>query len=448
MGLDTIFSTTPSNQSQNKDYSDLDHSTLIVDKRLVLSHQDVMLPSTSTDELSSNTIDSSGFNISWNTNFSSHSSPMPTQMDLPAEGFVRQLIEIYLVNINSILPLFDPQAINQAVEEWYNRPSQRSRTVWAMINMIMANAQYCNFGQVGAGIDHVDFSIGSVTDCLSKAQSVLSDILMGDVELANLQVLLGLVIVFQNTPDIRPAVYLISTALRLCQLLGIHRSDSDFYSNATPREALQMRRVFWIAYILDRGIAMRIRQPPIQQDTDINIEMPARKPDEDTAGFVSTPELYNSGFNLFRAYVELSQIQGHVYDALFSLRSQQLTPSERAARCQTIRLSLKEWKLRMPKILGAEAVAQSQNCLPCIPKFLCTMYGIVVACLGQLCHVNSMDFQWIDQLRTYGRSITLGLGEPCLPPPQPQGWNALVNECREFMSLFVSIKDKSAAFIW
>ena len=115
--------------------------------------------------------------------------------------------------------------------------------------MVMAMAQYSSFGQVVSG--HADFSVGSVPDCLNKAQSALTELLMGDVELANVQVILGLITIFQGTSDIRPAVFFISTALRLCQGLGIHRRDSDFYRKTTPRQALQPKRVFWIAYILD-----------------------------------------------------------------------------------------------------------------------------------------------------------------------------------------------------
>jgi hypothetical protein len=384
--------------------------------------------------------------FSWDTGFSSHDSVTPTQMELPAEGRVRQLIGIFLADINSILPLFDPQQLTQTVDRWYNNPTQRSRTSWAVINVAMAIAQYSSFGQVTFG--HVDEGVGSVPDCLDKAQSVLTEILMGDVELGNLQVVLGLVILFQGTSDVRPAVFLISTALRLCQVLGIHRIDSDFYRNSTPREALQACRVFWIAYILDRDIAMRIRQAPIQQDTDISIELPPTKPDEDAAGFVSTPEMYQHGFNVFRAYVELSQIQGCVYNALFSVSSQQLSPGERAASCQAIRMLIKDWKGRIPATLSAEALSQTQNYLPCVTRFICVLYGMVVTCLGQLCQVNAMELGWVDQLRCYGRSITVGLGEPCLPPPQPQGWNALVDECREFMPLFTSVQDKGPAFTW
>lgn len=364
-------------------------------------------------------------------------------MDLPAEGLVRQLVDTYLMNMNSIFPLFDPQQLIQTVERWYQSPTQRSCTSWAVINVVMALAQYYSPGSIDLG--QVDLH---VTDCLNKAQSVLTDILMGDAELVDLQVLLGLVIVFRATSNIKPAVFLISTALRLAHGLGVHRSDGHLYNNSAPRDSLQLRRVFWIAYILDRDIAMRIQQAPIQQDVEIDIEMPPTEPEEDAAGFLSTSEAQEGGFNVFRAQVELAQIQGHLYDALLSVSSKRRTSGERAASCQAIRLLLKDWKARIPATLSANALSETQMYIPNIAKVFCMLYGTVVTCLGQLCQVNSMDFHWVDQLRCYGRSITVGAGNSCLPPPQPQGWNALVNECREFMPLFVSIQGRDPAFVW
>jgi hypothetical protein len=367
-------------------------------------------------------------------------------IDLPAECDVRQLVDTYLADINCILPLFDPQRLTRIVDRWYDSPSQRTRLSWAIINVVMGIAQHSSFGQVNSS--YVDSSVSSVSNCLNNAQSALTEILMGDVELESLQVVLGLIMIFQGTSDIRPAVFLISTALRLCQVLGLHRGDSELYGNSTPREALQSRRVFWIAYILDRDIAMKIRQAPIQQDADIGIELPPQEPDEDAAGFISMPEMYEHGFNVFRAHVELAQIQGYVYDAVFSVRSQQMDPGEKAASFHAIRMMIKDWKGRIPARLSAEALAQTQSYLPCISRFLCMLFGTVVTCLGQLCHVNSMEFRWVDQLRKYGRSVTVGLGAPCFPPPLPHGWDALVNECREFMPLYNSVRDKGTAFIW
>lgn len=390
---------------------------------------------------------STSYDLSWDAEPES-TDLMPTaQMPLPVESVVRPLIDSYLANFNSLLPLFEPHQLTKTVDQWYSNPNQRTRTSWAVINVVMAISQYCTAGQ--SGHRSADFSVNSsISDCLSKAQSALTELLTGDVELANLQVVLGLVIVFHATSDIKPAVFLISTALRLCQVLGLHRSDSSIYRNANHKELLQYTRVFWVTFILDRDIALRIRQAPIQQDADISIELPPIEPDPDAAGFFSTFETQQKGFNVFRARVELAQIQGYVYDALFSVRAQRLSPGEKAVNSQAIRLMLKDWKDRIPATLTAKSLALTKDLLPCVTSLLCMLHGTVVTCLGLLCQVNSMDFLWIDQLRDYGRSITSGIGGPCVPPPQPQGWNALVNECREFMPLFNSVQDKGAAFIW
>ncbi|PVI05791.1 hypothetical protein DM02DRAFT_583926 [Periconia macrospinosa] len=403
-------------------------------------------PPSLNDDSPAEIIRSSDSSVPWATEFLDHDLVASFQMELPSESHVRQVVDTYLVNINSIFPLFDPDRLIQTVDQWYNIPMQRSRTSWAVINVVMAITQHCSFGQAGFG--RGDLFVDSAQDCLNKAQSVLTEILMGDVELANLQIVLGLVMVFQGTSDIKPAVFLISTAVRLSQVLGIHRNDSTIYRNAASKDALQLKRVFWVTFILDRNIAMRIGQAPVQQDGDIDIELPPKKPDGDAAGFVSTPELNQDGFNLFRAHVELAQIQGFVHGSLFSVRAQQLSPGEREANCQGIRLLLKNWKSRIPATLHPDALPRTQSYLPSIPNYLCALYGTVLTCLGQLCQVNSMDFRWLDQLRYYGRSITAGRCEPSLPPPQPRGWNALLNECRSFMPLFTSIQDKSPAFMW
>lgn len=383
----------------------------------------------------------------WDADLTETDTLLSLQMSLPPESIVRQIIDTYLVNFNTVFPLFDPQHLTKTVDQWFNSPTQRSRTSWAIINVVMAIAQYCVIGEPDHSNANFSFD-SSVSDCLGKAQSALTELLMGEIELANLQVVLGLVIVFHATSDVKPAVFLMSTAIRLSQVLGLHRSDSYIYRDSSRRDVLQYQRVFWITYILDRSIALRIRQAPIQQDKEISIDLPPLGSDEDAAGFVGTPETYEHGFNFFRAHVELSQIQGYVYDAIFSVRASQLSPGERAANSQAIRSLLKDWKDRVPATLTAKSLSLAQTYLPCVTNLLCMLHGIVVTCLGLLCRVNAMDFHWIDQLRDYGRSVTAGIGEPCVPPPQPQGWNALVNECREFMPLFNSVQEKGPAFIW
>jgi hypothetical protein len=109
---------------------------------------------------------------------------------------------------------------------------------------------------------------------------------------------------------------------------------------------------------------------------------------------------------------------------------------------------LKEWKDGIPVTLTATSLSLNRGFLSYTTTLLCMMYGTVVTCLGMLCQVDAMDFGWVHRLRDYARSITAGIEEPHVPPPQPQGWNALVNECREFIPLFISVRERGPAFIW
>lgn len=83
---------------------------------------------------------------------------------------------------------------------------------------------------------------------------------MGDAELLHVQVLIGMVILFQGTRDLKPATMLIAIALRLAHELGLHTRRSVGYLDAT--QVLERDRVFWIAYILDRDISLRTNRPP------------------------------------------------------------------------------------------------------------------------------------------------------------------------------------------
>ena len=53
-----------------------------------------------------------------------------------------------------------------------------------------------------------------------------------------------------GTPNPQPSFFLVSAALRLSHSIGLHKRGSGF--NLNPIELEQRKRVFWIAYILDK----------------------------------------------------------------------------------------------------------------------------------------------------------------------------------------------------
>ena len=53
-----------------------------------------------------------------------------------------------------------------------------------------------------------------------------------------------------GTPNPQPSFFLVAAAVRLAHAIGLHKRGTAF--NLNPIEAEQRKRVFWIAYLLDK----------------------------------------------------------------------------------------------------------------------------------------------------------------------------------------------------
>jgi hypothetical protein len=54
----------------------------------------------------------------------------------------------------------------------------------------------------------------------------------------------------QGTPNPQPSFFLVAAAIRLSHSIGLHKRGSGF--NLNESEIEQRKRVFWIAYLLDK----------------------------------------------------------------------------------------------------------------------------------------------------------------------------------------------------
>jgi hypothetical protein len=278
-----------------------------------------------------------------------------------------------------------------------------------------------------------------VEDCIRKAQSVLTGLIMGDLDLKSLQVVLGLVLAFHQMPDMRPASVLISTAFRLIHEMRIHRREG--YEAVSEAEALQRSRVFWVAYILDRDISMRIRQPPVHQDADTDLDLPADGANLDELALIGAIG-GDMNFSAFRSRVHLAQIQGQVYNCLFSVQARYKSPDERSMDVARLRMQLTHWRMQIPSIVSPQALLSRDTII--LAKHFCMLYATNLSLLGQLVRLNAMDYEWINTLLRHVRNLRAGV--PSIPPTMPDGWEALVDESRTFTTLFLGIPEKDIAF--
>jgi hypothetical protein len=349
-------------------------------------------------------------------------------MFLPPLHRVMPFVQLFLEKFNAVLPLFDAKTLLHLIHDFYSlRPQQRDPVVWAALNVVLA-------------LTHRQGLVGSSdTNCsveyLNKAELVLTTVMLGDIQLLNIQVLVGIVTLLQASPDLQYSLILIGTTMRLAHKIGLHNRTSS--AHLDPAHARQRARVFWMAYILDKDLSMRSKQPSIQLDDDIDLDLPSSDFAEyqiddgceiDDASIGAGVVITMDGtvkMNYFVTRIQLAVIEGGVYDYLYSTRSQKRSMAERSHALKSVACALEKWKASIPPefggILALDKVPFDILC------FLGVLHSTSLACTTLLNQANAWNAQWVGSIRRYAREGTV----PLLPPQ----WEALVDEARDLVVL-------------
>jgi len=122
------------------------------------------------------------------------------------------------------------------------------------------------------------------------------------------------------TDDFSTAWTLISTACRLCLDAGFHRLPDD---HSTPY-IRRSRLLFWVAYTIDKGLALSFGRAANIQDYDISIAEPLIQEDF---------KIVSTGRN-FVVWIRYAEVQGLVYQELYSAQGLRRSAADRAVRAQ------------------------------------------------------------------------------------------------------------------
>lgn len=126
--------------------------------------------------------------------------------------------------------------------------------------------------------------------------------------------------------------------------IGLHKKGSTF--NLSPVEVEQRKRVFWIAYLLDKDMCLRSGRPPTQDDDDMNVELPAEDPGDNIGNI---PLSDGKGkVNLFRLMCTFSQISGMIYKRLYSTKASKFSDGELLNSIGELDRELEDWKESIP----------------------------------------------------------------------------------------------------
>ncbi|KAI1017245.1 hypothetical protein LB505_001945 [Fusarium chuoi] len=368
-----------------------------------------------------------------------YQGPQPNNLELPPLDEILPIVDHYFTTFNGVIPLFQQPEFMKLLATWYKQPETRDRASWAAIQTVMAIGY--RTPQLSLR-DSQSVHIEKADQCLRNAQTVVSELVTRDEDLLGVQILLGIVMLFQNSRDPKPASVLIGTAVRLAHRLKLHSQEAAMQFPAA--EAEQRSRVFWIAYTLDKDICLRAQTPSCQFDEDIDISLPVLAP-PDSVGLIWTQN-GQVHFNYHRRRVELAYIQGKVYDLLYSNRSSKVTAQERQRRVSRLQTMLDQWYERIPTVFHIEHVAATVG--PSQLVQMTKMHHAFLLTEVMIHGIYSHNAEWVKRISSFSRATITSVGNlenrgfdgagKCQDqaPPLAEGWNHCVDVSRGCMKLF------------
>ena len=258
---------------------------------------------------------------------------LPVAQQLPTKAAALELVKETFTSYNKFLPIFDEEDFLQEFQVKYETSNPGDPGWWACVNIVLSLAYRLRAVRTH-GPTHANTQAGGY---FQNALSVVPDLSFSYRSLSAVQALVGMASILQGTPNPEPSSVLTAAALRLAQNMNMHRECSN--SNLTTSQAEQRRRVFWIAYILDKDISLRLKRPFSQDDDDMDVQLPSKK-----RFAISDHEIESCAVNLLNYRIGLAVIQGQVYKQLYSIQARRQSELQRAIAAQELFSALSYWK--------------------------------------------------------------------------------------------------------
>ncbi|KAI2624833.1 hypothetical protein GGR54DRAFT_593813 [Hypoxylon sp. NC1633] len=319
--------------------------------------------------------------------------------NIPSLTEILPVVADYFRDFNLAWPLFHQHSFMQMLYDFYSEQEQtkKSGAVWAAINVVLAIGY--RIRTVETDDVTIRFNDGKVKKYINNAQKELDELVTREEDTLGIQVLLGLVILFQTGADQKPASVLIGTAVRLAHRLQLHVKSS--LVSYPPDIARHRSNIFWLCYSLDKDMSLRARIPSVQNDEDIDLDLPGIERGDDESYLQSIDG--SSQLNFLRARVQLGYLEGRVYDYLFSNRSTKLSQEARHAKVAYISGLLDQWLQLIPAPLRLENIVTTLDKAPLTHMII--LYQTYLLCSTMVNGLYSPDAPWMKSIGHSGSAV-------------------------------------------
>ncbi|KAF4777976.1 hypothetical protein HER10_EVM0011053 [Colletotrichum scovillei] len=193
-----------------------------------------------------------------------------------------------------------------------------------------------------------------------NAFSVLTELMVKGGDLLSVQAIVAMAVFMQGTTCTRTATMLSSAAVRLSQNIGLHRQPCTMMSMCA-QDVEARSRVFWAAYILDKETGLNHGLDSIQDDDDIETELPSG---------------WGEGVDILNLRAKLAMVESSIRRRLYTAKGLRLTDADLVKAIIDLDALLEEWRSSMPANLqpSYEAPASGSDIAPDILNLQLAFY--------------------------------------------------------------------------
>lgn len=271
---------------------------------------------------------------------------------LPDERSVMLYFDAYKTSpvMRRIFPLVDSDLFIETIRDVYQQPQYSFRfgqassraCVLAFLAFVsrLPPLKDKTFGSPFSYVDHESLAV--------KAQFLLSQVMQEPASLEGAQAVTLLTLYEVSSGNMRACNHFGALAARLIFMLGGNLVDSRTYPEAElgRKKQQQLRNLFWIAYTMDKDIALRTGQPPTIADENCDLSLPQ--------GYLEAafghPEDENVAYSqpVFPFDLRLSIIKSRTHSALYSISALQKTDADLLKSIRELDDELEAWRLSVP----------------------------------------------------------------------------------------------------
>lgn len=330
---------------------------------------------------------------------------------LPSQADCLSLLRDFFDQFNQMFPLFHEPTFLHLVTRQYSNDPYKGSGWWASLNVALATAYrlrtVAGSDRSGEGNDHA-------WGYLKNAMAVSTELIVRNTDLFSVQALLGLALFLRGTSNPQPGFAFMSAGIRLAHSIGLHKQGGVFNFNRAESE--QRNRVFWIAYLLDKDMSLRSGMSPLQDDDDMNINLPMEDPPDQVGTIFINQEGHQGpkiSINFFRLICRFARIQSMVYKHLYSVKSSRKSDNDLLTTIERLESQLQAWKMSIPLSIRPDHDIEAKS-TPVVLHAV-TLHFAYYSCVNTVHRVALGQGYWSSRLQR-----TPEQHSPSIAPPSAQ----------------------------